>query len=50
MDFLGDVGQIKALLVCLEIELISKQDRCMVCAEQAIGLKIVLGTPDETPK
>jgi hypothetical protein len=35
--------------VNLEIVLILTQDRCMICAECTIGLKIVLGTPDGTP-
>jgi hypothetical protein len=34
----------------LEIVLISTQDWCMICVERAIGLEIVLGTPDGTPR
>jgi hypothetical protein len=30
---IGDVGQVKAVWVCLEIVLISAQDRCTVCAK-----------------
>jgi hypothetical protein len=40
----------KLILVYLEIELISMQDRCTVCAESVIGSEIVLGTPDGTPR
>jgi hypothetical protein len=35
-------------LVCLEIVLILTQDRCMVCAERAIGIEILLDAPDGT--
>jgi hypothetical protein len=34
----------------LEIVLISKQDWCTICAEHAIGSKIVLGALDGTPR
>jgi hypothetical protein len=34
----------------MEIVLILTQDWCTVCAEHAIGLEIILGTPDETPR
>jgi hypothetical protein len=40
---------LKLVLVYLEIVLISTQDRCTVCAERAIDLKVILGTPDGTP-
>jgi hypothetical protein len=40
----------KLILVHLETELILTQDTYIVCAEHAIGLKIILGTPDRTPK
>jgi hypothetical protein len=36
----------KLILVRLEIVLISTQDWCTICAELAIGSKIILGTPD----
>ena len=49
MLLLGDVGQGKLILVCLEIVLISAQDRCMVCAECKIGPEIILDAPDGTP-
>jgi hypothetical protein len=50
MDLLGDVGQMELVLVHLEIMLISTQVRFTVCAEHAIGSKIILGTPDGTPR
>jgi hypothetical protein len=31
----------------LEIVLVSVQDRCMVCAERTMSLKIILDTPEE---
>jgi hypothetical protein len=34
--------------VCLEIVLVSVQDRCMVCAECTTGLEITLDAPDGT--
>jgi hypothetical protein len=36
----------KLILVRLEIVLINTQDRCIVCAECAIGSEIILGTTD----
>jgi hypothetical protein len=38
------------VLVCLEIVLILTQDRCTVCVESTIGLKIILDAPDGTPR
>ena len=35
------------VLVHLEIELVSVQDRCTVCAEHTIGLEIILDAPDD---
>jgi hypothetical protein len=35
--------------VCLEIVLILTPERCMVCDESTIGLKILLDAPDGTP-
>jgi hypothetical protein len=35
--------------VCLEMMLVSVQDRCMVCAKRTIGLGIVLDASDGTP-
>ena len=40
----------KLVLVHLEIVLISTHDRCKVCAERNIGLEIILGTHDGTPR
>jgi hypothetical protein len=40
----------KLILVCLEIVLISTQDRCIVCAECTTGMEIILGTLDGTPR
>ena len=34
MELLGDVVHVEFVLVCLEIVLVSVQDRCTVCAEQ----------------
>ena len=50
MLLLGDMGQVEAHLVYLEIVLISAQDRCTVCAECTTGMEIILGTPDGTPR
>jgi hypothetical protein len=38
------------LLSRLEMVLVSVQDRCTVCAKHTIGSKIVLDTPDGTPR
>jgi hypothetical protein len=38
------------VLVCLEIVLISTQDRSTACIERTIGLEIVLDAPDGTPR
>jgi hypothetical protein len=40
----------KLNLVHLEIVLILNQDRCMVCAKRTIGSKIILDTPDGSPR
>jgi hypothetical protein len=37
-------------LVRLEIVLILVQDRCTLCAERAIGSKIVVDAPNNTPR
>jgi hypothetical protein len=50
MVLLGDVGQVEALSVCLEIVLILALDGCMVCAEWTIGMEIILGTPNGTTR
>jgi hypothetical protein len=39
----------KVDLFHLEIVLILKQDRCMVCAKYTIGSEIILGATDSTP-
>jgi predicted RNA-binding protein with PUA domain len=36
--------------VCLEIVLILTQDRCTVCAEHTIRLKIIFDPLDGTPR
>jgi hypothetical protein len=46
MDLLGDVGQMEAHFGPFEDSVISTQDWCTICAELAIGSKIILGTPD----
>jgi 3-methyladenine DNA glycosylase Mpg len=35
----------KLIWVCLEIVLVSAQDRCTVCAERTIGSKIIWTQP-----
>jgi hypothetical protein len=40
----------KLVSVCLDIVLVSAQDRCTVCAERSIGMEIFLGTPEGTPR
>jgi hypothetical protein len=36
--------------VHLDAELVSVQDRSMVCAKRTIGLEIILDAPDSTPR
>jgi hypothetical protein len=36
--------------VCLEMVLVSVQDRCMGCGKRIIGLKIILEEDDGTPR
>jgi hypothetical protein len=50
MDLLGDVGQMEAHLGLFGEVLISSQEWCTVCAERAIGLEIISGTLDGTPR
>jgi hypothetical protein len=38
------------VLVRLEIVLVLVQDRCMVCAERTVGSKIILDSPNGTPR
>jgi hypothetical protein len=40
----------KLISVRLELFLILRQDRCMVCAERTIGSVNVLDAPDGTPR
>ena len=46
---LGDVGEVEARFSLLEIVLMSKQDRFMLCAERAIGPEISWDEPYCTP-
>jgi hypothetical protein len=48
MVLLGDVAQVEAHSLRLEIVLILTQDRCTVCAKHTIGSKIILDVPDGT--
>jgi hypothetical protein len=43
MVLLGDMGQVEARLVYLEIMLISTQEYCTVCAKCTIGSEIAFG-------
>ena len=36
--------------VCLEVVLVSVQDRCTVCAKHTTAQKIILDAPDGTPR
>jgi hypothetical protein len=36
--------------VCLEMVLVSKQDRCMVCTKHTIGSEIILDALDDSAK
>jgi hypothetical protein len=36
--------------VCLETVLVSVQVRCTVCVKRTMGLEIILGRPDGTPR
>jgi hypothetical protein len=36
----------KLVSLCLEIVLVSTQDRCTVCTECTVGLEIIFGTPE----
>jgi hypothetical protein len=50
MGLLGDVGQMEACFGPFGESLTSMQDSCTVWAESAIGLEIILGAPDGTPR
>jgi hypothetical protein len=42
--------KLKLVRLRLEIVLILKQDSCAVCVKCTIGSKIILNTPDGTPR
>jgi hypothetical protein len=44
------MGHVESHFGPLEIVLVSVQDRCMVCANCTIDIKIVLDAPDGTPR
>jgi hypothetical protein len=46
----GDVCQVEVLSFRLEIVLMSALDGCTVCTECTMGMEIILGTPDATPR
>ena len=50
MELLGDMGHVESCSVHLETVLVLVQDRCTVGAEHTIGSKIILDTPDGTPR
>jgi hypothetical protein len=50
MELLGDWVMLNLVLVRLEIVLVLVQDRCMVCAERTVGSKIILDSPNGTPR
>jgi hypothetical protein len=50
MELLGDVCQVEARFGLFGVVLILAQHRCTDWDECAIGSKIILGTPDGTPR
>ena len=48
MELLGEWVMSNLVLICLNVVLVSVQDRCTVCAKHTIGLEIVLDAPDGT--
>jgi hypothetical protein len=50
MVLLGDVGQVEARFGPFRDSVNLAQDRCTVCAECTMGMEIILGTPDGTPR
>jgi hypothetical protein len=50
MQILGDKAQVEAYFGPFADSANLDVDRCTVCAECTIGLKIILDAPDETPK
>ena len=47
---LGDEAQLEACFGLLDMVLILRQDRCMVCVGCTIGSEIVLDAPNGTPR
>ena len=50
MELVGDVGHVEAHSVRLEMVLLWTENLYIVCAKRTIGSKIVLDTPDGTPR
>jgi hypothetical protein len=50
MEHLDEWVMWSLVLVCLEIELVSVQYGCTVCAEPTIGSEIVLDAPNDSPR
>ena len=50
MELLGDVGHVEFVSVCLEIVLVSVQDRCAFAPFSTIGSEIILDEPNGTPR
>ena len=48
MELLGEWVMSNLVLICLNVVLVSVQDRCTVCAKHTIGLEIILDAPDGT--
>ena len=50
MELLGDVGHVEFVSVCLEIVLVSVQDRSTVYVKHTISSEIIFDTPNGTPR
>jgi hypothetical protein len=50
MELLGVVGQVEDRFGVVGDMLISAQDRCTVWGERTIGLEIIFGTTNGTPR
>jgi hypothetical protein len=51
MKLLRDVGQVEAPLGLFgESVNLSVRDQCMVCTECTMGMGVILGVPDGTPR
>jgi hypothetical protein len=50
MELLGDVDQVEGRFDLLGDGVNLGVDRCTVCTECTMGIKIVLGAPDGTPR